>query len=104
MLVGSTMPSLLNWRSPCGRTDIFIPNKVQGVMARLLEIRLGTPGASEESQSRAPLREHVSQADGRQTVSRCTGSGKVCAVFGTACWPLLHSGPPEYWLPDHVYT
>ena len=43
------------------------------------------------------MREHVSQADGRQTLSRRTGSGKVWTVFWTAYRQLLQSGPPEYW-------
>ena len=56
-----------------------------------------TPGAADNNQSWALLREHVIQADGQQNRSRCTGSGKVWTVFQTAGWPLLQSGPPEYW-------
>ena len=54
---------------------------------------LGTPGAADKNHSRAPLRKHVSQADGRQTVSRPTGSGKVWTLFRTACRRLLESDP-----------
>ena len=46
--------------------------------------RLGTPGAADKNQSWALLREHVSQADGRQTLSRRTGSGKVWTVVNRA--------------------
>ena len=53
---------------------------------------LGTPGAAYKNQRRAPVREHVSQADGRQTLSRHTSSGKVWTVLQTACWQLLQSG------------
>ena len=45
----------------------------------------------------ALLRELVSQVDGRQTLYRCTGSGKVWTVFQPACWRLLQSSPLECW-------
>ena len=50
-----------------------------------------------KKQSRALLREHVSQADGWQTLSRCTGSGKAQTVIWTAWWWPLQSGSPEFW-------
>ena len=53
--------------------------------------RLGTPVAADKNQSRAPLQDHTSQEDGRQTHSRRTGSGKVWTVFQTACWQLDQS-------------
>ena len=62
---------------------------------------LGTPSAAEKNQSRAPLLEHVSQADGCQTLSRCTRSGKVWTVFQTACLRaclrLQQCSSLEYW-------
>ena len=58
---------------------------------------LETPDAAYKNQSRAPLWEHVTQADGGKTLSRHTGSGKVWTVFQTAGWQLLQSGPPDYW-------
>ena len=57
--------------------------------------RLGTPGAADKNQSWALLREHVSQADRRQTLSMHTDSGKVWTVVRTACWWLLQSSHPE---------
>ena len=38
-----------------------------------------------KNQSKAPLQEHVSKADGQQTLSRRTGPGKAWTVFQTAC-------------------
>ena len=58
---------------------------------------MGTPGAADKNQIWALLQEHVSQADGRQTLSKHAGSGKAWTVFQTACWRLLQSGPSEYW-------
>ena len=41
------------------------------------------------------MREHISQADGQQTLWGCTGSGKIWYVFWTACCRLLQNGPTE---------
>ena len=46
---------------------------------------LGIPGATDKDQSGTPLQEHVSQADGLQTLAMRTGSGKVWTVIQTAC-------------------
>ena len=40
--------------------------------------RLETPGAADKNPSLALFWKHVSQVDGRQTVSSCTGSGTAC--------------------------
>ena len=53
---------------------------------------LGAPGSADINQSGTPLQEHVSQVNGRQTLSRRTGSGIVWTVFWTPCWRLLQSG------------
>ena len=56
---------------------------------------LETPGAADENQSRAPGREHLSQAG--KIISRHTGSEKVWTVFCTA-WLVvagLHSFHPS---------
>ena len=41
-------------------------------------------GADDKNQSQVLLQEHVSQADGCQTLSRHIGSGKVRTMFCTA--------------------
>ena len=50
-----------------------------------IALGLGALGAAGKNQSRAVLREHVSLADGHQTLSRTTGSGEVLTVIQTAC-------------------
>ena len=56
---------------------------------------LGTPGTVDKNQSLAPLREHVSKADGRHISVQALGKSGLCS--GQFAGDHCKSGPPEYW-------
>ena len=57
--------------------------KLRKIGPGYLVLRWETAPGADKNQSQAMLWFDVSQTDGRQTLSSCTGSGKVLTVFRT---------------------